>query len=111
MARPKREFSRPVKQAAELLGAEVRAARVERRWTVRDLAERAGISTGTLLKIENGDPSTTLGVAFDVANLVGVPLFYEDPSRLAAESARSLERATLLPRRVRPRQQDVRDDF
>ena len=111
MPRRKREFSRTVRHAAELLGAEIRAARVERRWTVRELAERADISTSTLLKIENGDPSTTLGVAFDVATLVGVPLFFEDPSRLSAEAARSRERATLLPRRVRARKREVRDEF
>jgi len=111
MAKRTREYSRAVRQAADLLGAEVRQARVERRWTVRALAERAGISTNTLRRVEEGDPSVSLGVALDVATLVGVPLFYEEPGRLAVEAARSRERAQLLPRRVRSRQGDVKDDF
>jgi transcriptional regulator with XRE-family HTH domain len=111
MAKRSREYSRAVRQAAALLGAEIRQARVERRWTVRDLAERAGISTNTLLRVEKGDPTVGLGVAFDAATLVGVPLFYEEPGRLATEAARSRERAQLLPRRVRRGRREVKDDF
>jgi transcriptional regulator with XRE-family HTH domain len=111
VAKRTREYPSVVKQAASLLGAEVRQARVERRWTIRNLAERAGISTNTLRRVEGGDPTVSLGVAFDVATLVGVPLFYEDPGRLASEAARSRERARLLSRRVRSRRAEVRDDF
>jgi transcriptional regulator with XRE-family HTH domain len=100
-----------VRAAAELLGLYVKQARLERRWSVRELAERAGISTTTLLKIERGDPSVTLGVAFDVAALVGVPLFFDDRRGLAEELARNRDRVALLPRRVRGRDGDVDDDF
>jgi transcriptional regulator with XRE-family HTH domain len=110
MAKKTRAYPRPVRQAAELLGAQVRQARVERRWSTRDLAERAGISTGTLLRVEHGDPTVGLGVAFDVALLVGVPLYFEDPSRLAPELARARDRVRLLPQRVRERGA-VDDDF
>jgi hypothetical protein len=42
--------------------------------------------------------------------LVGVPLFYEDEQRLAAESERA--RAALIGKRVRPRApEDVDLDF
>lgn len=78
---------------------------------MRELAERAGVSTDTLLKVEHGDPTVSLGVAFDVATLVGVPLFYEDRSRLADEVARSRERGALLPQRVYKRESDLDDDF
>ena len=84
---------------------------MERRWSMRGLAERAGISTNTLLRVERGDPTVSLGVAFDVATLVGVPLFYEDRQRLAAELARGRDRVALMPQRVRRRQTDVDDDF
>lgn len=91
-----------VHRAAQLLGAQVRQGRIAREWRVRHLAERAGISTNTLLKVERGDPTVALGTAFDLAVLVGVPLFYEDRDRLAAEAPREQERARLLARRVRP---------
>lgn len=111
MAKKTRAYSRTVAHAAQLLGLQVRQARIERRWSVRELAERAGISTGTLLKVEHGDPTVSLGVAFDVATLVGVPLFYEDRSRLATELTRSRELVTLLPQSVRARASDLDDDF
>lgn len=111
MPKRTRAYSRAVREAAELLGAQVREGRVGRRWTVRDLAERAGISTSTLLKVEQGDPTVSLGVAFDVATLVGVPLFDEDRSSLAEELTRRRDRLALLPRRVRERERDLGNEF
>jgi transcriptional regulator with XRE-family HTH domain len=109
---PKRQHAYPptVHEAAELLGAEIRHARIARRWTVRELAARAGISPATLQKVERGNPSVSLGTAFDAATLVGVPLFYTDGSRLADEAARA-RRPTLLPRAVRRRGGDLDNEF
>lgn len=106
-----RAYSRTVRQAAALLGSQIKEARVERRWTVRELAERAGISTSTLLKVEKGDPSVTLGVALDVATLVGVPLFDEDRTARGGELARRRDRLTLLPQRVRKSEEDLGNEF
>jgi hypothetical protein len=53
----------------------------------------------------------SLGVAFEVAALVGVPLFVEDRARLSAELGRARDRVALLPRRVREREGAVKDDF
>jgi transcriptional regulator with XRE-family HTH domain len=110
MASRKRIYPPTVHDAAQLLGAEVRDARLRRRWRVRELAERAGISTDTLHKVETGDPSVALGTAFDVAVLLGVPLFYER-SRLAEDAARLRGRPVLLPRTVRARAGELSNDF
>lgn len=97
---------------AQLLGAQVRQGRIERGWTIRQLAERAGVDKNTVLKVEHGDPSVALGIALDLAVLVGVPLFFDDRARLAAEARRESERATLLAQRVRPSRQPEPDyDF
>jgi transcriptional regulator with XRE-family HTH domain len=106
-----RVYSETVRHAAELLGAQVRQGRIQREWTVRQLAERGGISPNTLLKVERGDPSVALGTAFDLAVLVGIPLFFEDRDRLASEAARARERAVLLGRRVRPTAEEPDYDF
>jgi transcriptional regulator with XRE-family HTH domain len=97
-------------EAAKLLGASVRLGRSQRRWTVAELAERAGVSEATMLKVEHGDPGVRLGIAFEAAALVGVPLFDEDRSRRALEGARIEDRLAVLPQRVRqPLEAD--DDF
>jgi transcriptional regulator with XRE-family HTH domain len=94
-------------EAAELLGTQIRIGRLERRWTVQELAKRVGVSVVTLRKIERGDPSVGLGVAFEAATLTGVPLFDEDRSRLSAELRRSADRLAVLPSRARkPREVD-----
>lgn len=111
MAKRSRAYSRTVRQASELLGSQIKGARIERRWTVRELAERAGISTSTLLKVEGGNPTVTLGVAFDVATLVGVPLFDEGRDGLSAKLARQRERLALLPRRVRESGGELENEF
>lgn len=107
-ARPRSRYSI---EAAQLLGAQITAARRERRWSQKELAGRVGITTPTLSKIEKGDPSVAIGSVFEVAALVGVPLFHEDRSRLTLELDRATTRNALLPQRVRAPKREVRDDF
>lgn len=106
-----RTYSPVTRDAATFLGSQVRIARLDRRWSERELADRAGITPFTLRKVEAGDPTVALGIAFEVAALVNVPLFYEDAARLAESAARVTAQATLLPRRVRRPTTDVNDDF
>jgi transcriptional regulator with XRE-family HTH domain len=106
-----RTYSPYAVEAARLLGARVSLARRERRWSMQELADRAGITKFTLSKIEHGDLTVGLGVAFEVATLVGVPLFHEDRSQLGNDIDRVRDRAALLPQRVRARREDVKDDF
>ncbi|WP_246551652.1 helix-turn-helix domain-containing protein [Miltoncostaea oceani] len=97
----KRIFLDVVYDATGLLGAQVREGRLKRRWTAAELAERAGMSKATLLKIEHGDPSVSLGLALHAAALVGVPLFDRDERSLSDASRTAQD--TLLRRRMRPR--------
>lgn len=104
-------YSRYAEDAAQLLGAQIRQGRLARRWSAEELAARVGISRPTLGKIERGDLSVGLGAAFEAARLVGVPLFGHDRDQLRTELARSRDRLTLLPQRVRSSRGDVNDDF
>lgn len=106
-----RPYSPRVVEAAQLLGEQVRVARRVRRWTQADLAGRAGITADTLRKVENGDLSVSLGTAFEVAALVGVPLFHDDADRLTLDLDRTQARSALLPKRIRRRPSEVKDDF
>jgi transcriptional regulator with XRE-family HTH domain len=97
-------------EAARLLGARVRLARRERRWTVQELADRVGVTHVTMRKVERGDLTVGLGVALEAAAVAGVPLFHEDRSRRLLERARVDDRLALLPQLVR-RPVQVDDDF
>ena len=111
MAKRKYAYAPAARDAARLLGAQVRDARVARGWPVRELAERAGISTDTLHKVESGEPTVALGTAFDVASLLGVPLYYDDRSRLADEAARVGREPRLIRRVASPRGRELDNDF
>lgn len=96
-------------EALRLLGARVRLARRQRRWTVEGLAERVGVSPTTIRKVERGDATVAIGTAFEAAVLVGVALFHDDAARRALEGEALAARLALLPAAVRPLTVD--DDF
>lgn len=110
MKRP-RTYSPQAIEAARLLGAQVRRARLGHRWTLEELAERVGVNHSTMRKVERGDLTVGLGPAFEAAALVGVPLFAADPE-LRRLAAREVEAGlALLPARARRPAMDVDDDF
>ncbi len=107
-----RTYSPYAVEAARLLGARIRLARRERRWSQDELASRAGITARTVSKVEHGDLSVGLGVAFEAAALVGVPLFHVERSRLSTDLDLAEARSALLPRPSRTRLDDeLSDDF
>jgi transcriptional regulator with XRE-family HTH domain len=108
MSRPV-AYSTVTQEAARLLGASVRLARHERRWTVQELADRVGVTHTTIRKVERGDLTVALGTAFEAAALLGVPLFHEDATRRSLEAGRVADRLAVLPKIVRTRAVD--DDF
>ena len=52
----------PVRRGLRKLGQDIRAARRRRRIKAAILAERAGISSPTLRKIEKGEPGVSMGM-------------------------------------------------
>ena len=101
-----------VEDGLKILGALIREARLEHRWTQRDLALRVNVSVPTIAKIEAGSPTSAVGSVFDAAHMVGVPIFgIEDRAELARMRRQNEEKLALLPQRVRPRTGKVSNDF
>ncbi len=106
-----RAYSRYCRDAVALLGGLIRAARKERKLTSQDVADRAGISRGLLHRIEQGNPRCEIGVAFEVAAIVGVKLFDADETALASHLSQTREKLALMPKSIRQKRRVVRDDF
>ncbi len=106
-----RTYSRTTREALVLLGREIRLARKQRKMTEVDLAERIGIARSTLQLIEKGQPKVEIGLVFEAAALLGVPLFVDESSRLAPEISRLDDKLALLPRSIRRPRREARDDF
>ncbi len=106
-----RAYSRYTRDAARLLGQAIRLARIERRLTVEDLAERAGMSRGLVQRIERGELGCAIGAVFEAAAIVGVRLFDLDETGIAAAVIQNDRILTLLPRAVRRIPKAIKDDF
>jgi transcriptional regulator with XRE-family HTH domain len=82
------------------LGQRLREARLRRRFTVTQVAERAAVSRPTLNKVEQGDAAVTMGTYLRVLAVLGLEM---DLGLLAAEDpvGRRLQDAELgVPRRA-----------
>lgn len=118
MAKPiNRAYSRYSLEAIALLGQMIRAGRIERRITGREMASRMGASRALIQRIEKGDPGCAIGAVFEAAAIAGVPLFDTDPAsetnknRLSAHRAAAGEMLRLLPKTARKPKRAVKDDF
>jgi transcriptional regulator with XRE-family HTH domain len=82
------------------LGENLRLARLRRRLSAEQVAERAGLSRSTLHLMENGSAGTSLGKLVQVLGVLGLD---EDLSELAADDilGRKLEDARLTETRRR----------
>ena len=57
----------------ELVGRRVRSARVQRHWTIRELAERSGVSVRFLVQLEAGHGNISVKRLADLARAFEVP--------------------------------------
>lgn len=112
-----RNYSAYTKEACRLLGLLIRNARKEKRMSVEELAERAGTSPNFVRRVEKGGLTGQLGIAFELAFIVGVPLFQPESTSppnintLGKEVYRAETTAALLPKSARKMQEKLTDDF
>jgi len=111
MAKQTRPYSRYSRDAAVLLGQLIRVARIGRKLTHEQLAERAGVSRGLVHRIEKGDPGCAIGAVFEVAAIVGVRLFDADQPALATGIAANAATLALLPQAIRTSTRPINDVF
>ena len=107
----RRSYSRYGREAVVVLGQLIRISRIERKLSVAQLAERVGASRDLMQRIEQGDPRCGIGLVFEAATIMGVPLFEEDRGRLTMHAAEQEKKLRLLPKSIRKRSSVVKDDF
>jgi transcriptional regulator with XRE-family HTH domain len=92
----------PVEQALKRLGANLRIARIRRRLTVQEVAEKIGTGSRAVSDAERGKPSTsvaTYAALLWAFGLLGGLEALADPTRDSEGQALALSRE---PSRVRP---------
>lgn len=108
MSRKAHSYSPWTIDALSILGRQITVERRLQRWTQADLAERAGIAVRTLMAVEKGAPTTSIGTVFEIAALLGIPLV---GAREPAARELINTRLALLPSRVEQLTEDNGDDF
>ena len=76
------------------LGENIKHARLRRKLTAEQVAERAGISRRTLVSVEKGTPSVTMGIYMQVLFVLGLA---DDILKIASDDilGRKLQDANL----------------
>lgn len=111
MAKPQaRAYSSYSQITLKLLAQMIRRARIERKLTTQELADRAGISRGLVQRIERGNPGAAIGAVIETAAIVGVRLFDADQPTMAGHLSMNNAMLALLPKSVHPKAK-VKDDF
>lgn len=54
-----------------LMGEQIRLARLRRRLSIELISERSGVSRTTIWKVEKGDPAVAIGIYAAVLNAIG----------------------------------------
>ncbi|HEX8868743.1 MAG TPA: XRE family transcriptional regulator [Lentzea sp.] len=60
--------------AGQVLGANIRAIREQRGWSLSELARRSSIAKGTLSQLESGTGNPTIETVFSLSNALDVPV-------------------------------------
>jgi transcriptional regulator with XRE-family HTH domain len=91
----------PVKRSLAKLGSDLATARRKRGLTVAAVAERMGVSKGTYLRGEKGDPSVRLGVYAMALFVLGFGDAFRDLVDASKDDVGLMLDEERLPKRVR----------
>ena len=91
----------PVKRTLAKLGIDIKSARLRRRITTTLMADRAFVARSTLQKVEQGDPSVSLGVYATVLFILGLSERIADLADVGSDTVGLQLEDDRLPWRVR----------
>ena len=100
----------PVGRGIRKLGQDIRAARLRRRIKAAILAERAGISSPTLRKIEKGEPGVSMGMYARVLFSLGMIERLAALADVRSDDLGLMLEEENLPARIRSSSKGKRDE-
>ena len=94
---------RAARRALVKLGEDIAVARKKRRISTVSMAERAFISRGTLHKVEQGDPSVSMGIYASVLGILGLADGLENVADRSSDALGLDIEEDRLPKKIQPR--------
>lgn len=95
----------PVRKSMKKLGEDIKEARIRRRITMELMCKRAGISRPTLMKIEKGDYTASIGVYAKVLFILNLLDNLEEVADIRNDKVGLMIVSSELPKRVRTRKE------
>lgn len=97
-------------QALKTLGEQIRMARKRRQWTISELASKMGVSAPTVISVEHGQPTVSMGILFSAMWILGLE---KELSLLAhPEDKLGIELVNRrLPKKIRHATRKLDNDF
>lgn len=93
------------------MGELIHVARTERGLSQNNLAQRLNVSRYSVMAIEKGDPKVAIGVVFEAAAIVGIPLLADNNQALQKLEGTLSSFTAVLPKRVRIKNEPTDDNF
>jgi transcriptional regulator with XRE-family HTH domain len=97
--------------ALRTLGEMIKCARLGKRMSQSNLAQRLNRSRYTVMALEKGDPNVSIGIVFEAATIVGVRLLEEDKTSMQKLSNIVSSLTSVLPKKAKAKTEKINDDF
>ena len=98
------------KEALVQLGEQVRMARKRRQWTIAELAKKIGVSSPTLIALEKGEPTVSVGVLVSTLWTLGLETELRNLANPSDVEGIKLMN-TRLPQKIRNSKKTLDNDF
>ncbi len=83
------------------LGLRIKDARKRRRWTLAEFAQKVGIAKSTAQRMENGDPTISLGAFVNAIFMFGLESEIKNLLAPEKDTRGFIELTSRLPKRIR----------
>jgi DNA-binding XRE family transcriptional regulator len=98
------------KEALTQLGDQIRMARKRRQWTIAELAKKIGVSSPTLIALEKGEPTVSVGVLVSTLWTLGLETELRNLANPNDIEGIKLMN-TRLPKKIRTSKRTLDNDF
>jgi DNA-binding XRE family transcriptional regulator len=98
------------KEALAQLGEQLRMARKRRQWTIAELARKIGVSSPTIIALEKGEPTVSVGVLVSTLWTLGLETELRNLANPNDIEGIKLMN-TRLPKKIRTSKRTLDNDF
>lgn len=98
------------KEVIKSLGSQIKLARKRRQWTIAELAQKVGVTSPTIIALEKGVSTVSVGVLISALWTLGMESELVQISNLSDQEGIKLMNAR-LPKKVKIKKRNLDNDF